>query len=545
MNSSDFDAVVVGGGIHGCGTARELSLRGLRVLLVEKQDFGAETTAWSTRLIHGGLRYLETGQIGLVKEALREREALLNNASHLVKPAKIAIPIYKSIGRSKSLIKLGMTAYDLLSLGKTLPSHQILSADAGRSLVPNILEDDLNGIAVYYDAHVEYTERLCLENALDAMHNGAEVRNHCEVSGFSITGEQLKGVQLRNLRDGTKQFINTRIVVNAAGPWVENLTKLAGKEESNMISARKGSHVIFKHINNAPDCLLHFESAIDGRPLIIVPWLGMHVVGSTETDQESDPQNAKIEMNEVNYLIKSINGILPKANLTIDDIAFAYSGVRALAFDRKGGSTKTSRRHKIVDHGCAEKPNRIDGLVSLVGGKMTTYRSTTEEIAQYVVNKLGHRGPSVDTKHRPLPGGYRDVINEIPMIFPRWSSLHPATKARLMNTYGAGLADLARIINKDSSLSEIITNSNGILKGEVIYGFGSQLAVTIEDLVARRIMNTWTPSLGTESVRAISAYSAEFLGWKKETLEEELHSYFTYIGRFDTKKIIQAAKAEK
>ena len=545
MNSSDFDVVIIGGGIHGCGTARELSLRGLRVLLVEKQDFGAETTAWSTRLVHGGLRYLETGQIGLVKEALHEREILLNNVSHLVKPAKIAIPIYRSSGRSKLLIKLGMTAYDLLSLGKTLPSHQILSADTGRSLIPNILQDDLSGIAVYYDAHVEYTERLCLENALDALHNGAEVRNHCEVTGFSIIDEKLKGVHLQNLHDGTKQFISTRIVVNAAGPWVENLTKLIGNGTSNMISARKGSHIVFKHINSAPDCLLHFESVIDGRPLIIVPWLGMHVVGSTETDQVKDPHYARVEIDELNYLIKSINAVLPKAKLTIDDVAFTYSGVRALAYDRKGGSTKTSRKHKIVDHGIAEKPNRVEGLVSLVGGKMTTYRSTTEEIAQYVVQRLKHRGPSVDTKHRPLPGGRREVMSEIPMIFPQWSNLNPATKVRLMNTYGADLAHLARIINKDSSLSEIIDNSNGILKGEVIYGFDSQLAVTIEDLVARRLMKTWTPSLATESVKAIGAYSAEFLGWKKEKLEEELHSYFLYIERFDVKKTIQATKAEK
>ena len=532
MDPSEFDVVVIGGGIHGSGIARELALRRLSVLLVERKDFGAETTAWSTRLIHGGLRYLETGEIGLVREALRERENLLKNASHLVKGGKIAIPIYRSSSRPKSLVRLGMLAYDALSLRKSLPHHQMLSKERGLSLLPSIDPHNLSGVAVYFDAHVEYAERLCLENMIDAQQHGAVVRNHCEVSGFSIVEQQLKRVHITDMSSGSEKVVSARIVVNAAGPWAETISRLSGVKGSSLLSARKGSHAVFKGIKGAPNCLLHFESIIDGRALIIVPWLGMYVVGSTEVEQEGEPRDAKIGIDELHYLIESVNGILPQARLTTDDVAFTYSGVRPLAFDSEGGSTKTSRRHRIIDHGSQEGSQRIDGLISLVGGKLTTYRSTAEEVAKYIVSKLRHSGLSVDTSILRLPGGDQDGIVALPMTFPSWSKIEPIVTSRLVSTYGSRLECLTKLIDQDQELAEPILGSGGILKAEVVHGFESEMAVTLEDLVARRIMVTWTPSLGADHVKAIGNFAADYFGWKKPRLDEELRNYFTHIRRF-------------
>ena len=532
MGSSEFDVVVIGGGIHGSGIARELALRNLSVLLVERKDFGAETTAWSTRLIHGGLRYLETREIGLVREALRERENLLKNASHLVKGRKIAIPIYRSSSRSKSLVRLGMLAYDALSFRKSLPRHQGLSKERGLSLLPSIDSHNLSGVAVYFDAQVEYAERLCLENMIAAQQHGAVVRNHCEVSGFAIVEQQLKRVHITDMYSGSEKVVGARLVVNAAGPWAETISRLSGIGESNLLSALKGSHAVFKVIKGAPNCLLHFESILDGRALIIVPWLGMYVVGSTEVEQNGDPRDAKIGIDELHYLIESVNGILPQASLTVDDVAFTYAGVRPLAFDSTGGGTKTSRRHRIIDHGSQEGPQRLNGLISLVGGKLTTYRSTAEEVAKYVVSKLQHSCLSIDTAKLQLPGGDHEEIAALPQTFPLWSMMEPTATSRLVNTYGSRLTCLTKLIDQDETLAEPIIGSGGILKAEVVHSFESEMAATLEDVVARRIMMTWTPSLGVDYVQAIGNFAADYFGWQQTRLEEELRNYFTHIGRF-------------
>ena len=228
MPLPQFDVLVVGGGIHGCGIARELALRGFSTLLVEKSDFGAETTSASTRLIHGGLRYLETGEVGLVREALREREALIRNAPHLVRPVALTIPIYRSSSRGKAVVRTGLAAYDLLSVGKSAPRHRMLSRREGLELLPGVVADDLLGVAVYYDAQAEYAERLCIENVIDAQRHGAVVLNHVKVSAFSVVDGTLEGVELTDTRSGSAGEVRARVVVNATGPWAGEMAALAG-----------------------------------------------------------------------------------------------------------------------------------------------------------------------------------------------------------------------------------------------------------------------------------------------------------------------------
>lgn len=533
MTLPQFDVIVVGGGIHGCGIARELALRGFSTLLVEQSDFGSETTSASTRLIHGGIRYLETGEIGLVHEALREREALLRNAPHLVRSAELTIPIYRSSSRGKLAVRTGMVAYDLLSMGKSAPAHRMLSRREGLELLPGIVSDGLLGVAVYHDGHAQYAERLCIENVIDAQRHGAVVLNHVKASAFSVVDEKLQSVHLTDTRTGTVREVRARVVVSAAGPWAGDLAALAGLGESGWLSARKGSHVVVSSINGVPESLLHFESTVDGRALIIVPWLGMYVIGSTEVALEGDPSQARIGRDEAEYMIDSVNGVLPGARLTLEDVCFTYSGVRPLAFDPRGGSVKTSRRHRIIDHGSARPgAGRVEGLVTLVGGKLTTYRATSAEVAQHICRKLGVRKRRIDTARLPLPGGDTDVIDTIPEWFPQWHSMPREVTTRLTGIYGSRLGELSDLIGRDAGLAEPIGDPAGPLRAEVIHGFESEMAQTLVDLLVRRMMTAWTPSLGLDRVRELAEAARQLLGWSEQRAAEEVEAYRSFVSKF-------------
>ena len=535
MTLPQFDVIVIGGGIHGCGIARELALRGFSTLLVERSDFGAETTSASTRLIHGGLRYLETAEIGLVHEALREREALLRNAPHLVRSVELTIPVYRSSSRGKLAVRTGMIGYDLLSLRKSAPRHRMLSRRQGIALLPGIVSEGLLGVAVYHDAHAPHAERLCIENVIDARRHGAVVMNHVKASAFSVVDEKLESVQLTDVRTGAVGEVRARVVVSAAGPWAGDLAALAGLGGSGWLSARKGSHVVVPNIKGVPESLLHFESTVDGRALVIVPWLGMYVIGSTEVPLEGDPADARIGRDETKYMIDSVNGVLPEAKLTLDDVCFTYSGVRPLAFDPRGGSVKTSRRHRIIDHGSVRSgTRRVEGLLTLVGGKLTTYRATSSEVAERICRKLGRRKRKVDTARLPLPGGDTGIIDTIPEWFPQWHSMPREVTSRLMGMYGSRVSSLSDLINGDAALAEPIGGPTGPLKAEVVHGFESEMAQTLVDLLVRRMMTAWTPSLGLDRVEEYAEVARQLMGWSKQRAADEVEGYRSFVSKFRT-----------
>ena len=533
MTLAQFDVVVVGGGIHGCGIARELALRGISTLLVEQSDFGSETTSASTRLVHGGLRYLETGEVGLVREALRERENLLGNAPHLVRSVEVAIPIYRSSSRRMSAVRAGMVGYDLLSMGKSAPRHRMLSRREGIEFLPGIVSDGLLGVAVYYDGHAQFAERLCIENVIDAQRHGAVVLNHVKVSAFSVVNGKLESVHLTGARTGSVREVRARVVVNAAGPWAGELAGMAGLGESGWLSARKGSHVVVAHISGVPESLLHFESRVDGRALIIVPWLGMYVIGSTEVSLVGSPSDARIGEDEIEYMLESVNGVLPGAGLTVDDVCFTYSGVRPLAFDPRGGSARTSRRHRIIDHGSVSgTTGRVEGLVSLVGGKLTTFRATSSQVADHVGRKLRLGRGRADTARLSLPGGDTDVIDALAKWFPHWHSMPPEATSRLISIYGSRVGVLGDLIRRDAALADPIGGVTGPLKAEVVHGFESEMAQTLMDLAFRRMMTAWTPSLGLDRVGEIAGVARQYLGWSEQRAADEVEEYRLFVSKF-------------
>jgi glycerol-3-phosphate dehydrogenase len=392
------DVIIIGAGINGAGIARDAAMRGLKVLLIDKADIGSGTTSASTRLIHGGLRYLEHFEFGLVRESLRERETLLKIAPHLVKPLPIAIPIYKGSKRGRATIRAGMILYDLLSLGKSLPRHRMLSRAETLKRLPGLNPEGLLGSAVYFDAQIEFPERLVLANVLAAREHGAEVFTYAPVTNLIVEGDSLLGVEFVT-DDGNNHFVQTKIVVNAAGPWVDRVLARAHVESPTLIGGTKGSHIVVPSFPGAPATAIYLEAQSDRRPVFIIPWNGSYLIGTTDVRFEDDPDEVRCEMWEMDYLLAEANLVFPGARLTHDSVLFTYSGVRPLPRTSDKEEQSITRRHFIREH------PRLRNLLSIVGGKLTTYRSLAEECVDLIFRKLGKYPPPCETAKKPLAAG--------------------------------------------------------------------------------------------------------------------------------------------
>jgi glycerol-3-phosphate dehydrogenase len=370
VRASRYDVVIIGGGINGAGIARDAAMRGLKVLLIEKGEIGAGTTSASTRLIHGGLRYLEHFEFGLVYESLRERETLLRIAPDLVRPLPMAIPIYKQSRRGRLTIRAGMVLYDLLSWRKSLPRHRMLSRKETLERWPGLNPEGLVGSALYYDAQVEFPERLVLANVLSAREFGAEVLTHTRVTKITVSGVEFEG-----------GFAEAGVIINAAGPWIDLVLEHAPAKSAKLIGGTKGCHIVVPVFPGAPANAIYLEARSDGRPIFVIPWNKLYLIGTTDVPFEGDPDEVRCEDWEIDYLLSETNLALPGAKLTRDSILQTYSGVRPLPYQ------SSTRRHFIREH------PQLSNLLSIVGGKLTTYRSLSEECVDLIFRKLGRDSP--------------------------------------------------------------------------------------------------------------------------------------------------------
>ena len=343
---TNFDVIVIGAGINGAGIARDAAMRGFKVLLIDKGDVGGGTSSWSTRLIHGGLRYLEHGEFGLVRESLRERERLLKIAPHLIRPLPMLVAMYEQARRGALTIRAGMIAYDLLSFDKTLPRYRMLSRDETLAHAPGLNREGLRGAAVYFDAQVEFAERLVVENVLSAIEHGATVVTYATVDKIVVKDGKVSGVEfiaavqspMSNVQsqlitgsagvspadDGSNSTVNrlsvrAKIVINAAGPWVDELLKQSGAGDSpRLIGGTKGSHLIVKRFAGAPDTAVYVEAEADARPFFIIPWNGNYLIGTTDIRYDGDLNHVDIDEEEIEYLLRETNRVIPEARLTRD-----------------------------------------------------------------------------------------------------------------------------------------------------------------------------------------------------------------------------------
>jgi glycerol-3-phosphate dehydrogenase len=399
LGRGPLDALIIGGGIVGTGIARDLALRGLRVALVEQRDLASGTSSRPTRLIHGGLRYLEMFDFGLVRTDMRERELLLHLAPHLVQPLQFLMPMYRRGVLYRAKLQAGMQLYDALSYDKSLPTRQWLNKRQLVRIEPGLDPDGLQGAWRFYDGQVSLVERLVIENALDAARLDGLVLTYAAATGFlRDEGGRVVGAVVRDEFSGREVHAQARLTVNATGPWLDLTTAGIRPGRRPLLRLTKGVHVV------TPSATRHAHVLFaerDGRLFFVIPWLGYSLIGTTDTDYHGDPAEAAATQEDVEYLLDEARRVFPTAPL--DSVLYAYAGVRALVRIDHVREGKVSRKHAVHDHA---RRDGVPGIISVVGGKVTGYRAIAEEVGDLVARKLGlRRAADSTTEVKPLPGG--------------------------------------------------------------------------------------------------------------------------------------------
>jgi glycerol-3-phosphate dehydrogenase len=519
----DFDIVIIGGGINGAGIARDAATRGLSVLLLESNDFGSGTTSWSSRLIHGGLRYLEHGELSLVYESLHERRYLRQIAPHLVDSIAINIPVYRSSKRGMWILRAGMIAYDLLSLGKRLPRHRMLNRQEFLRGTPGVNAKDLQGGARYYDAQVTFAERLVLENVVAAAQAGADMRNYSPVTGIRVEDGRVSAVEFSDRVTGKIEISSANVVVNAAGPWVDRVLASANAPMPRLLGGTKGSHIVVGPFEGSPRDAFYVEAAADGRPIFIIPWNGQYLIGTTDIRYDEDPAAATASAAEVEYLLHETNRVFPGASLTIDNIHFAYAGIRPLPWRSKGPESAITRRHIIKRHRNAK------GLLSVIGGKLTTYRHLSEQVTDQAVKALGIQASACRTSTELLPGavGFDEAGENLPVVhhFP------DAGRKRLLQIYGGRASEIFKLAADDPLLAKPLDREGRVLAAEIAFCIRQEYARNLVDLLHRRTMLGLLPDLGRSYAPAVARIAAAEIGWSVDETKQELASLATYNAR--------------
>jgi len=522
--SADYDIVVIGGGINGAGIVRDAALRGLRVLLLEKNDFGSGTTSWSSRLIHGGLRYLEYAEIPLVFESLHERRRLRYVAAHLVTRLRLNIPIYKESRRSKFIIRLGMIAYDLLSIGKKIPRHDMLSRDELLVEEPGLRQEGLVGGAQYYDAQVTFAERLVMENIISAVAAGADVRNHSPVIGINVREGTVHSLQFLDNKSGDEIEVTARVIINAAGPWVDNVLATVNREMPRFMGGTKGSHIIVGVFEGAPQSAFYIEAHKDGRPFFIIPWNMQYLIGTTDIRYDGDPADVVASEDELQYLLDETNRAFPAANLSTSDINFAYAGVRPLPKHDKGPESAITRKHIIFKH-----KNEAQGLISIIGGKLTTFRNLAEQAVDVAVKLSRLDAGPCDTRSSLLPGAVN--LDEATEQLTSATDLSSACVSRLLGIYGSRAVELVEMARVEFAASYLDANET-VLSAEVAFAIRYELAVDLVDIMHRRMMVGLRPDQGLSMAGEIASIAASEAGWDNAEHERQLEVLRNYSKRF-------------
>ena len=505
-----FDVLIVGGGAMGAGAARDAALRGLSVALVEQDDLAQGTTSRSSRLIHGGIRYLAQREFGLVRENLREREILLRVAPHLVRPLAVHVPVYKEGVRRRAALRAGMVLYDLLSRRKSLPGRRWIARDHLLTLEPGLESDGLRGAWRFYDAQCALVERLVVENVADAKAHGAVVVNHARVRAWIRSGDTVIGAEVEDRLGGRTLRVEARETINATGPWLDAIDPpggTRGPQRSALLRLTKGVHLVTPPLTRHAFLLF----ATDGRPVFVLPWLDASLVGTTDTDFPGEPGDVAASEADVAYLIEATQPTFPRT--PVDDVAYTFAGARALERVEGVAEGRVPREHEIRDHAARDG---VRGIVSIVGGKLTAYRGIAQEAVDAVSKRLDHRA-RCSTRTRPLPGAC-DGDALMAELGPRASQLGlaPDQLARLVGVYGATARALLDRVERDGSLASRLGPGSAATRVEIVHAVEAEDAATLADVLLRRTC------LGLARDRALplAAATADTLGWGPGAVDE-------------------------
>ena len=546
------DIVVVGGGITGAGIARDAALRGLTVTLFEKNDYAAGTSSKSSKMIHGGLRYLEHGEIGLVFESVSERRIQTKLAPHLVRPMPFLVPIYKNSRPGLELMNIGLWIYDSLALFRAPKMHRTFRGRrAATALEPTLKTEGLRGVLEYYDCATD-DARLVLENILDARAVGAECCSYTEVVRFERNAAgRVVAVVARDRMTGAERVVRCRAVLVAAGAWTDELVKRLELPIKRPILRRtKGVHIVVPRERLPLRRAITIISPVDHRVMFALPWRERTVVGTTDTDFEGAADDVWADADDVRYLCEAANNCFPSAGLVPDDVIATWAGLRPLIASNEGEESDISREHEIFV--------RDDGVVIIAGGKLTTYRLMAKQAVNQAVKWLDRHETGFDedrlkrprTKHRQLPGAV-DLESEdlegvaaIGRALIADYNLDGDMATHLCGVYGTRARILAKAIQADPSAGRRINADLPYLWAEVDFAVTHDLAKTVTDVLARRVpVMLVGRDQGLDVCGEVAARIGPKLGWSPTELERQLAEYRDEVADSRRFRVVTAQSA--
>jgi len=540
LSNHRYDLLVIGGGIYGVSIARDAALRGLKVALVEKADFGAATSFNSLKIAHGGLRYLQHLNFARMRESIRERTVLMRIAPHLVRPLPFLMPTYGCGLQSKQILRMALTLNDWVSFDRNpfddperrLPPGRVISKSEYLEIVPDSIQKGLSGGAVWHDCQIQNSERLLISVLEGAVEQGAEVANYIEVKDLLRQKDRIVGAQAVDVFTGDKFDIQAKITVNAAGPWIQQILNTLGPQQPERLVLSKAMNLVCRRplVKKYAVGLTSVHSFVDKhavlnkgkRLLFLVPWRQFTLIGTTHTPYRDLPDHFTVTESEIESFIAEINAAYPEAKLRREDIPFVYGGMLPMnANQEEGADVSLQKRYKIIDH---EAVDRVKGLLSVVGVKFTEARYVAEQAVNRVSEKIGGGRSVCKTHEIPIHGGNiehlgRFIAQEIASN-PR--ELSPDLTRHLIQNYGTGYREVLNNLDGDPNLGAPLSASSPVMKAEVFHAVREGMAQTLSDVVFRRTELGMQGHPGTIALKSCADLMAKEQGWDEEKVMKEL-----------------------
>jgi glycerol-3-phosphate dehydrogenase len=516
LEGQHFQVVVIGGGINGVAVARQCARAGKHTLLIEQNDFASGVTSRSTRIIHGGLRYLEHGELGLVRESLREREKLLREKSHLVHPMQFLLLLNETSQRSALKVRAGLWLYQRMA-GKS-PSKNTTEMELKR------LERALDAghrwsFYNYEDAQCEFPERLVAEWLMEAVAAGATVRNHMEALAVDVSHGRTRGVLLRDQITGRDQRVDAGWVINCSGPWADRVCQRSSiRMAKPMLGGVRGSHIVLPRFSGSPSAAVYTE-AVDRRPFFVLPWNDQILVGTTEVADNGDPSRTVPSAEEINYLVRSVAQLFPKAKISAQSVKHAFAGIRPLPYSPDNNPSAITRQHILHDH----TDDGAARMISVIGGKLTTAASLARDCAR----KIGLKTAEPVTLAMGPENAMDPLLDDAVLEIARIGGVSEETARGMVEWHGQRAADIARMALVSAELRAPICPHTSHVIAEVVEAYRREFAVTLGDVLLRRVPVAlgacWSESCSREAALRIGAV----LGWDEHAMGANLEAFET------------------
>ncbi len=539
LADQSFDVLIIGGGVNGLAAAWDAALRGLKVALIEKGDFGAKTSSATLKIVHGGLRYLQHMDFRRMRESIGERSVMLRIAPHLVEPFPFLVPTYGHFMQGKELMAVAILINEIMSADRNrpildparrLPPGRLVSREECVKLAPCVKREGLTGGVIFYDAQMYNSERLTLSFALSAAEQGAVLANYCEAVALLRKDHRVTGARARDSMSGSEFDIRASVTVNMTGPWSDIILGLLERPDPpRRVLRSKGIQIVAPRITEGialavpskyedPDAIIKRG----GRNFFITPWRGVSLIGTTDTVYEGDPDDFRISDRDISDFVREINDSLPAVRLTRQQVPFAFGGLRPITEKNIDAGSTVSRKYEIYDH---VRDLNVDGLVTVIGVKYTTCRLLAEKVVNLIFRKLGRPPPPARTREQPLVGGdisdFRKLLREAadqsdPVQLDETVMLH------LVRNYGTHYRRFVEWARREADAGRRLAGSSEVLRAEVLNAIREECALHLDDIVFRRTdLGTLGPP-ARAALRECAELAARELGWDEKRAHAEI-----------------------